>query len=67
MVIQFAISIKIEVSKCISEVFRLHLSEAIFPLELSELLRIDRSTVPSVNAFECCIRLEVPHGRQNLS
>ena len=67
MIVQFAVVIEIEVGNCVCKVSWLHLSEAIFPLELGELLRIDSSRVPSVDPLEGRVWFEVSHRSKYLT
>jgi len=67
VIVQLAVIIEIEVGNCVCKVSWLHLSEAIFPLELGELLRIDCTSVSSVDPFEGRVWFEVPHRSKYLT
>ena len=66
MVAQLAVAFEVEVRDHVCKICWLHLSETIFPLELSELLRIDGAAVGSVDALERCVWFKVSHCRQYL-
>ena len=61
MIVELAIPIQIKIADGIAEILGHHFSEAVFPLELSELLSIYHTSISSINTLKCCIRFEVSH------
>ena len=61
MIVELAITIQIKVADCVAEILGHHFSEAVFPLELSELLSINDTSISSINSFKSSVGLEISH------
>ena len=66
MIVELTIPIQIKIANGIAEILGHHFSEAVFPLELSELLSINDTSISSINSFESSVGFKISHCCQDL-